>query len=52
LASNPRRVGHRLRFELQGKYSANRGDYRVVYEIDPKDRVVRIVAIDHRSKIY
>ncbi len=52
LAANPRRVGHELRFELEGKRSANRGDYRVVYEIDTKARVVTILAIDHRSKIY
>jgi mRNA interferase RelE/StbE len=52
LADNPRRVGHELRFELDGKYSANRGDYRVVYEIDDKGRAVTIFAIDHRSKIY
>ncbi len=52
LADNPRRVGHELRFELEGKHSANRGDYRIVYEIDDPARVVTILAIDHRSKIY
>jgi mRNA interferase RelE/StbE len=52
LADNPRRVGHELRFELEGKRSANRGDYRIVYEIDDQTRVVTILAIDHRSKIY
>jgi mRNA interferase RelE/StbE len=52
LASNPRGVGHELRFELEGKHSANRGDYRIVYEIDTTARVVTILAIDHRSKIY
>ncbi|MFI5052805.1 MAG: type II toxin-antitoxin system RelE/ParE family toxin [Acidimicrobiia bacterium] len=52
LAGNPRRVGHELRFELEGRHSANRGDYRVVYEIDDTERVATILAIDHRSKIY
>jgi mRNA interferase RelE/StbE len=52
LASNPRRVGHGLRFELEGKHSANRGDHRIIHEIDSKARVVTIIAIDHRSKIY
>ena len=52
LADNPRRVGHALRFELEGKHSANRGDYRVVYQIDDGARAVTILAIDHRSKIY
>ena len=52
LADNPRRVGHELRFELEGRHSANRGDYRVIYEIDDKARLVTVLAIDHRSKIY
>lgn len=52
LADNPRRVGHELRFELEGKHGANRGDYRIIYEIDKRTDVVTILAIDHRSKIY
>lgn len=52
LADNPRRVGHELRFELEGKHSANRGDYRIIYEVDDEAGVVLILAIDHRSKIY
>lgn len=52
LAQNPQRVGHALRFELEGLYATHRGDYRVVYEIDVTDRVVTVVAVDHRGKIY
>jgi mRNA-degrading endonuclease RelE of RelBE toxin-antitoxin system len=52
LAENPERVGHRLRFELEGRHSANRGDYRVVYQIDDSARSVTVLAIDHRSKVY
>lgn len=52
LAENPHRVGHPLRFDLDGKHSARRGDFRVVYEIDEGHRVVTILAIDHRSDIY
>jgi len=52
LTENPRRVGHELRFELQGKHSANRGDYRVIYQIDDEARLVTILALDHRSKVY
>ncbi len=52
LAERPDRFGHLLRFELEGSHSANRGDYRIVYKIDDTDRVVTILAIDHRSKIY
>ena len=52
LAENPHRVGRALRFDLEGKHSARRGDFRVVYEIDDQLHVVRILAIDHRSDIY
>ena len=52
LAENPQRVGHGLRFELGGKHSANRGDYRIIDEVDAEARVVVILAVDHRSKIY
>jgi mRNA-degrading endonuclease RelE of RelBE toxin-antitoxin system len=52
LAANPRRVGHPLRLELEGKHSARRGDFRIVYEIDEHDERVTIVAIDHRSDVY
>lgn len=52
LADNPQRAGRRLRFEFEGKFSAHRGDYRVVYEVDESARVVTILAVDHRGKIY
>jgi mRNA-degrading endonuclease RelE of RelBE toxin-antitoxin system len=52
LAENPHRVRHELRFELEGKCSANRGDYRIVYAIDDDAHLVTIFTIDHRSKIY
>jgi mRNA interferase RelE/StbE len=52
LADNPRRVGHPLRFELEGHNSASRGDYRVVYLIDDDRRIVVIEAIAHRADVY
>jgi mRNA interferase RelE/StbE len=52
LAENPKRVGGELRLELTGKRSARRGDFRVIYEVDDDERVVTIVAIDHRSDVY
>lgn len=52
LAENPHRVGHALRFDLEGKHSARRGDFRVVYEIDDDRRVVTVLAVDHRSDVY
>jgi mRNA-degrading endonuclease RelE of RelBE toxin-antitoxin system len=52
LAENPHRVGKALRFDLEGLYSARRGDFRVVYEIDDDGNDVTIVAIDHRDDVY
>ena len=52
LAENPHRVGRALRFDLEGKHSARRGDFRVIYEIDGDRHVVTVVAIDHRSDVY
>ena len=52
LSENPRRVGHELRRELQGLWSARRGPYRVVYEIDSGSREIRVLRIDHRADVY
>lgn len=52
LAENPARVGHALRLELEGKHSARRGDFRIIYEIDDESREVLILTIEHRSDLY
>lgn len=52
LAENPQRVGGPLRLELVGKYSAHRGDFRVIYEIDQDARAVTISAVEHRSNVH
>lgn len=52
LASNPERVGHALRFELEGLHSARRGDHRIVYRIDDEGHRVIVLAIEHRTDVY
>lgn len=52
IAENPRRLGKPLTRELEGLYSARRGPYRVIYELDDAEGVVRVVAIGHRRDIY
>jgi mRNA interferase RelE/StbE len=52
LVDTPCRVGHPLQRELAGLWSARRGPYRVVYEIDDDEWVVRVLRIDHRADIY
>ena len=52
LLDNPHRVGKRLRFELEGYYSARRGQYRVVYRIDEHEVIVDVIRISHRGDAY
>ena len=52
LLEAPRRVGHPLQRELAGLWTARRGQYRVVYEIDDDQWVINVVRIDHRADIY
>jgi mRNA-degrading endonuclease RelE of RelBE toxin-antitoxin system len=52
LCENPRRVGHPLQRELAGLWSARRGAYRVIYEIDDDTHLVTVLRIDHRSDVY
>ena len=52
LTEDPKRVGHRLRGELEGLWAARRGPYRVVYEIEEGAREVRVLRIDHRVDVY
>ena len=52
LCENPRRVGHPLQRELAGLWTARRGAYRVVYDIDDNLRLVTVLRIEHRSDVY
>lgn len=52
LAEDPYRVGKPLRLELEGYWSARRGQYRVIYSIHDDQVLVRVVRISHRSDVY
>lgn len=52
LAESPHRVGKPLKLGLEGMRSARRGDYRVIYRIGDNQRLVAVIAIEHRSDIY
>lgn len=52
LLAAPRRVGRPLRRDLEGLWSARRGAYRVVYELDDRAREVHVLRIDHRADVY
>ena len=52
LSDNPRRAGKPLVGELEGLWSARRGDFRIVYEIDDELEVVVVLRVQHRSDVY
>ena len=52
MRENPRRLGHPLQRELAGLWSARRGAYRVLYEIDDEEYTVTVLRIDHRADVY
>ena len=52
IAANPRRLGKPLMLEHEGRYSARRGPYRIIYELDEEELLVRVVAIGHRRDVY
>lgn len=52
LAASPKRVGKPLERELAGSYSARRGSYRVLYDIDEAGSRVVILRVDHRADVY
>lgn len=52
LAENPYRVGKPLRDRLEGRYSARRGEFRVIYQIVDDRVFVRVIHIAHRRDVY
>lgn len=53
LLDNPLRVGHPLRDEYEGQYSARRGrDWRIRYRLDHSSQTVIVLDISHRSDAY
>ena len=52
IAENPQRAGKPLRGELDGLYSARRGGFRVIYEIDEDAQIVLVHRAQHRRGVY
>lgn len=53
LVQNPHRLGKQLRLPpYPGTWSARRGTYRVLYEIDEERRLVLVTAVEHRGGAY
>jgi mRNA-degrading endonuclease RelE of RelBE toxin-antitoxin system len=52
IEENPRQLGKPLILEHEGRYTARRGPYRIIYELDEEQQLVRVVAIGHRRDVY
>ena len=52
LRQNPYRVGKPLCGEQAGRWSARRGPYRLIYEIDENNCTIGVLHADHRSDAY
>jgi mRNA interferase RelE/StbE len=53
LLENPQPIGKQLLLPpYAGTWSARRGAYRVLYEIDEDDRIVTVTAVEHRADAY
>lgn len=52
LPENPERMSKPLTGELAGLRSARRGDYRVLFELQPEGRVILVARIGHRAHVY
>ena len=45
-------IGKPLEDELKHKYSYHVSVYRIIYQIDWKDKIVNILKADHRGVVY
>jgi len=52
LLRQPRRVGKPLGGKQAGRWSARRGPYRLIYEIDEENKIVRVLHAAHRADVY
>jgi mRNA interferase RelE/StbE len=51
LINEPRPVGS-LKLTSENGYRVRSGDYRILYEIDDKMKIVKLLRIGHRKDIY
>jgi mRNA interferase RelE/StbE len=52
IAANPQHLDKPLLGELEGLWSARRGDYRIIYEIIVDDQVIIVHRVEHRRDAY
>lgn len=52
LTTEPGEYGERLRKDLAGAWKLRVGDYRIVFDLDPKRTLVTVLLIAHRRSVY
>lgn len=52
LAENPRPIGCRKISGSRNDWRIRVGDYRVIYEVEDEEKVVRIMRVRHRRESY
>lgn len=52
LALDPVGLGKPLRYSFSGHRRIRVGDYRIIYRINQKEKIVTIVFIKHRKEVY
>ena len=52
LATDPRPAGCRKITGSKSDWRVRIGDYRVIYDIDDKEKTVRVMRVRHRQEVY
>ncbi len=52
MAANPRRLGKPLDAPFEEVLSTRCGDYRALYTVDDRARIVTVLAVAHRRDAY
>jgi len=52
VSANPHRLGKPLDAPLEEVLSTRRGDYRALYTVDDRARIVTVLAVSHRRDAY
>ena len=52
LSENPRPSGCRKITRSKNDWRIRIGDYRIIYEIDEKEKAVKVMRIKHRREVY
>jgi len=52
LAKNPRPFGSHKITGYENYHRIKVGDYRIIYEVDDKEKLIKIMRIRHRREVY